>query len=204
MLPTLFRDLNSHVSCSVHLLTVLFAHSRPEPLHHSSKVNLSLKDAIRNYSSIGLGDLKLELEFYDTYILEAYIQSLVCGRHAATERFSKENSQTIMSLSFDQAPIDDQIRDIITLICKAFDAGIRGRTMAITSQGYIGAMPQEVQSGDLVCVLFGCSVPVVLRKRPDSNSYAFVGECYLHGFMDAEAIALHVEGKLAEQNFILS
>jgi hypothetical protein len=175
-----------------------------QSLYSTSKVNLSLEETLRNYSSISREDLKFDPEFHDTYILEAYIHSLVCGRQTVTERLSKGNAQTIMSLRFDQAPKNDRMEDIVTLICSAFDAGMRGRIMAITSHGYIGAMPQEVQSGDLVCVLFGCSVPVVLRKTTDGNSYTFIGECYLHGFMDAEAIAFQVKGELFEENFILS
>jgi len=46
-------------------------------------------------------------------------------------------------------------------------------------------------------------VPVILRKFQDENFYEFVGECYLHGFMDAEAIALHIKGVLEEQEFVL-
>ena len=45
---------------------------------------------------------------------------------------------------------------------------------------------------EILCVLFGCSVPVVLRKTLD-QAYTFVGETYLHGFMDAEAIAFQVK-----------
>jgi hypothetical protein len=55
----------------------------------------------------------------------------------------------------------------------------------------------------MICVLYGCSVPVILRKREDQDYYEFVGECYLHGFMDAEAIALQIKGVLKEQEFVL-
>jgi hypothetical protein len=90
------------------------------------------------------------------------------------------------------------------LICKAFEAGIKGRSIAVTNRGYIGAMPEQIQTGDLVCVLFGCSVPVVIRKKADGKSYSFIGECYLHGFMDAEAIAYQVKGEVKEHSFVLS
>lgn len=48
----------------------------------------------------------------------------------------------------------------------------------------------NVKTGDVVCILFGCSVPVVLRKLSQGKDpdYAFIGECYLHGMMDGEAI----------------
>ncbi|KAH8600092.1 heterokaryon incompatibility protein-domain-containing protein [Bisporella sp. PMI_857] len=59
-----------------------------------------------------------------------------------------------------------------------------------------GLAPSQARHGDIVCILSGCSVPVVLRKyqyRPISGSvlrapeYEFVGECYVHGLMDGEA-----------------
>ena len=49
----------------------------------------------------------------------------------------------------------------------------------------------EVREGDMVCVLFGCSVPVVLRREQHLGEqlyYKFIGECYVHGMMDGEAI----------------
>lgn len=45
-----------------------------------------------------------------------------------------------------------------------------------------------VKKGDLVCIIFGCSVPVVLRKDKEGKCYQFIGECYVHGMMDGEAI----------------
>lgn len=46
-----------------------------------------------------------------------------------------------------------------------------------------------MMKGDFVCILFGCSVPVVLRGHPKVKHFEFIGECYLHGMMDGEAIA---------------
>jgi hypothetical protein len=54
-----------------------------------------------------------------------------------------------------------------------------------------GLAPGDAEKGDQVCILFGCSVPVVLRRvRGDRSKtlYSFVGECYAHGKMDGEAI----------------
>ena len=54
---------------------------------------------------------------------------------------------------------------------------------------HFGFGPPKCDKGDLVCILFGCSVPVVLRQSPeDDDKYTFMGECYVHGMMDGEAI----------------
>jgi hypothetical protein len=66
-----------------------------------------------------------------------------------------------------------------------------GRKLMRTSNGVIGLAPGTAKEGDIVCILFGCSVPVVLRMvTEDASDYYFklVGDCYLHGFMDGEAL----------------
>jgi hypothetical protein len=52
-----------------------------------------------------------------------------------------------------------------------------------------GLAPTSAQEGDLICVLFGCSVPVILRKmeNQDDPFYYFIGKAYIHGMMDGEA-----------------
>jgi hypothetical protein len=55
----------------------------------------------------------------------------------------------------------------------------------------IGLVPQNARVGDQICVLYGCSVPVVLRKLSVSNDkscWQLVGDAYVHGIMDGEAI----------------
>jgi hypothetical protein len=62
------------------------------------------------------------------------------------------------------------------------------RRLLVTEQGHVGMAPFRARKGDLVCVLFGCSVPVVLRRIGDDRIFEFIGECYLDGFMAGEAL----------------
>ncbi|XP_014550283.1 hypothetical protein COCVIDRAFT_21227 [Bipolaris victoriae FI3] len=80
------------------------------------------------------------------------------------------------------------------------------RKMIFAESGRMGTGPSEFGSyiefrdarvGDEVHVLFGLSVPVILRvledgeERPSAvgtKRYRFVGPCYLHGIMDGEAV----------------
>lgn len=59
------------------------------------------------------------------------------------------------------------------------------------SDSYFGLGSPNVKVGDLVCIFFGCSVPVVVRgiREGESQFYQFIGECYVHGMMDGEAVA---------------
>ena len=52
-----------------------------------------------------------------------------------------------------------------------------------------GIAPTDAKKGDIVCVLLGCSVPVVLSPVDVSNplnGYRLIGEAYLHDVMDGE------------------
>lgn len=75
-----------------------------------------------------------------------------------------------------------------------------GRLLFITEAGYLGLGPEEAQPADLLVVLPGADVPFVLRSA-DGDEHSVIGECYLHGFMDGEA----VEGKESEafQEYVL-
>ena len=145
----------------------------------------------------------------EVYFPDAYIQTLLCGRISSSERITKDDIKALMSFQSPDKPSPTTNKEFVTKICKAFEAGMRRRKLAITKDGYIGAVPRETQPDDLICVLFGCSVPIVLRKTVVANgtlndvSYRFIGEAYLHGFMDAEAIAMLVKGIRHVQAFAL-
>jgi hypothetical protein len=53
---------------------------------------------------------------------------------------------------------------------------INYRRLIITEKDYVGLAPAETREGDKICVLLGCSVPVVLRKERDG--YIFIGQWY--------------------------
>ncbi|KAI1360338.1 heterokaryon incompatibility protein-domain-containing protein [Xylaria arbuscula] len=55
-----------------------------------------------------------------------------------------------------------------------------------------GLAPQGCKVSDVVCILLGCSVPVVLSKDREQR-YKVVGEAYVHGMMDGEAVELAQE-----------
>ncbi|KAF5870429.1 putative nb-arc and ankyrin domain protein [Botrytis fragariae] len=55
----------------------------------------------------------------------------------------------------------------------------------------VGLVPQNANYGDSVCILYGCSVPVVLRKSLNLDGevhWQLVGEAYMDRIMNGEAI----------------
>ncbi|TVY82021.1 Heterokaryon incompatibility protein 6 OR allele [Lachnellula suecica] len=60
------------------------------------------------------------------------------------------------------------------------------RRLTITEKGYLGMAACRARKGDSVCVLYGCNIPVLLRKK--AAAFEFIGECYLEGFMNGKAL----------------
>jgi hypothetical protein len=65
-----------------------------------------------------------------------------------------------------------------------------GRTMILSKGGYIGLAPSSTSVGDLICVLYGCHAPVILRPSKDSDLHTLIGDAYVHCLMDGEALGL--------------
>lgn len=80
---------------------------------------------------------------------------------------------------------------------------IRSKTFILTEKS-MGLGPETCREGDLVCVLMGCSVPVILRPVVGSEgTYNFVGEAYVHGLMDGEAVVMLEDGELEDKRFLI-
>lgn len=73
------------------------------------------------------------------------------------------------------------------------------RSLFTTKEGYMGLGPNALQIGDLVCTLFGCNNPLILR--PQNGHYRLVGAAYVHGVMEGEMIQWWEDGKLTKREF---
>jgi hypothetical protein len=89
----------------------------------------------------------------------------------------------------------------------AVDRTTKGRRFILTSKGYLGWAPdniygndsEQTRLADLICIVFGCSTPLVIR--PQNGQFQVVGEAYIEGFMDGEAMRLLGTGECAVQEF---
>jgi hypothetical protein len=103
---------------------------------------------------------------------------------------------------FDAAEVDDTNIILNASFERTMKKKIYGRRLITTETGYVGLAPLTSEKEDKVCVLFGCSTPVVLRPLA-KGGYSFVGECYVHGIMEGEAIAMLENEQLVKQEFAL-
>ncbi len=60
----------------------------------------------------------------------------------------------------------------------------------VTQKRLFGLAPDSAKTKDLICILLGCSVPVILREHKVSSDHYFelIGEAYISGMMDGEAL----------------
>jgi hypothetical protein len=67
----------------------------------------------------------------------------------------------------------------------------------------VGLTLPKAQAGDLICVLVGASTPFFVIEMEDEY-FRLVGECYIHGLIDGEAMDGLLAGKLKKQTIILA
>ncbi|KAF2656359.1 hypothetical protein K491DRAFT_678121 [Lophiostoma macrostomum CBS 122681] len=81
-------------------------------------------------------------------------------------------------------------------------AFIAGSTKRSDSEPLFGLASRDTKLNDRICILFGCSVPCILRPYVSSNGteyFEFVGEAYIYGIMEGEAVATLGKDELKAQ-----
>ncbi|KAK4163290.1 heterokaryon incompatibility protein-domain-containing protein [Cladorrhinum sp. PSN259] len=64
-----------------------------------------------------------------------------------------------------------------------------GRKFCVTKKGFMGMVPPGTREGDLLVILYGLYTPFVVRPVEGSERVRIVGEAYVHGMMDGEALS---------------
>ena len=60
--------------------------------------------------------------------------------------------------------INNERCSVIAQFCRRVQSVIWNRCLIQTKQGHLGLAPQSARINDLICIFYGCSVPVVLRR----------------------------------------
>jgi hypothetical protein len=104
------------------------------------------------------------------------------------ESILRDSLSSGTDVSDDATPNEDEYYHD-TWFGRFFDIVVRlGLRLIVSRNGRIGMAAEKAMKGDLICVLFGCSIPVVLRKSDDGDSFKLIGECCLDGYMDGLAL----------------
>ncbi|PVH96903.1 HET-domain-containing protein [Periconia macrospinosa] len=104
----------------------------------------------------------------------------------------RQGSDSFLSLP----PCTDNRRGFNSRFAFAYAVGnfCRKRSFFVTNDGHFGLAPPGTQKGDVICVLFGCEMPLIVRPMVDT--YLLVGSCYIYGMMHGEMLERVDEGKL--------
>ena len=89
----------------------------------------------------------------------------------------------------------EEITENCDMFSRKFSSVYPYRRLYTTSKGYIGFGPMSTQVGDEVWIICDARTPFVLHPQPENSNvpkavkqFQLVGETYLDGFMDGEAL----------------
>jgi len=116
------------------------------------------------------------------------IASAIAALNFGSNRFQATNHAiSVSSIEFQEGQMEPPLsfEFILRAIKHVFQDG---QLFMITSTRCIGWAHPRAQPGDQIFVVGGCTVPVILRSR-DNGGYVLVGDAYVEGIMDGEAVA---------------
>lgn len=99
---------------------------------------------------------------------------------------------------------DEDIQSKTDAIHVAMRRSVAYRHFIVTEMKRIGLAPRYAREGDLICILLGCSVPVILRPAfgpGNAGLYHFIGDSYIHGIMDGEVMTSLENGDYTLEEF---
>lgn len=69
--------------------------------------------------------------------------------------------------------INYEQNSVVSQFCRRVQAVIWNRALVRTKKGRLGLVNKDVKEGDLVCILYGLSVPVILSKSPKKEEEVY-------------------------------
>ncbi|KAF4637006.1 hypothetical protein G7Y89_g1055 [Cudoniella acicularis] len=144
---------------------------------------------------------RLSYQTRDTFELSEEQQKIVWRTAVADQEIHQGKTKPRLSnekvSSVHEALKDEDLS--LTQVQTLIDAGLgdyyeqlqavaQGRRPLLTSGGYFGIGPQETQLGDVLVIFLGAHVPHILRRHSEDSTLWLIGEAYVHGVMDGEAM----------------
>ncbi|KAL3423302.1 hypothetical protein PVAG01_05049 [Phlyctema vagabunda] len=132
----------------------------------------------------------------------AWVRTITADRYDKDIRgFSRPSTEIFQQyLRLSQLPRRRDEDGMIHLFNQTIASTIKSRAFFITRSGYMGLGPLGIDTGDMVCILRGCNVPFLIRN--ENNHYVLVGECFVWGLMDGEAVKKVVDSDFSTYGLI--
>jgi hypothetical protein len=129
-----------------------------------------------------------------------YWRIVICNRLVSGAVPEPEMAEAEPILQYIASHADDIINrrpykfdlNILRHLYKAYQYGsalgkwASGRVFCATESHHLGWLPRGAKKGDFICILEGGEVPFVMRSA--DGRYKVLGDCYIHGIMDGEAM----------------
>jgi hypothetical protein len=92
--------------------------------------------------------------------------------------------------------------ELVVKYAKLINGICHSRSFIVTEKGYYGLAPWITKPGDVCSVFLGADVPFILRPRSGyqiaADEFRLVGESYVQGFMNGEAVELMRAGQFSQ------
>lgn len=171
------------------------------------------------FHSIGGRDLTGEKGFVDFINLRAYTRSgiipdeerglieeeILMHLRIIFTRYKKDDTTLLPVIGKYEGVVDDTLWRRAETNLWSSTPIIRKRRVFAIDNAVCGIGPQSADIGDLVVVILGCKAPLVLRKRTegDGDGYFNLGDTFVDGYMDGEAVKDLDDGKRESEVFRL-
>jgi hypothetical protein len=123
---------------------------------------------------------------------EVYPSAMIQLMHSSSSLYEDSRVSSIDIEELLETDLDEHVKSFLEV---ARDVIWNRRTFRATNHNgcsIAGLIPRYAKSGDVLCIIYGCSVPVVLRIQQGENNHHYwqlIGEAYVHGYMDGEGIS---------------
>lgn len=143
---------------------------------------------------------QLKLKGWGAALGKRFIYMEYFRRRLSQFRFGNKRFQDFFDTEITQCNIPAQRfkLDIATIL----GASLRRRLVTL-STGHFGAAPVTIRPGDAIYVVLGCSIPIVLRPEGEDGYFNVIGECYVDGLMNGEAMAGADQGEYDIRDIVL-
>ncbi|KAN0096027.1 HET domain containing protein [Hyaloscypha variabilis] len=132
------------------------------------------------------------LRFFDLWNIDINLETDSCAYLRLLRELLQRNPTLPPDLSdwnssFEEfqepLPFDNTQRFI-----REFAKQTAGKSLFVTESGYLGLGLNATRADDFVCIIRGCSLPVVVREHDGGDYFEVVGQCYTWGTMYGEFV----------------
>ncbi|KAI0120886.1 HET-domain-containing protein [Hypoxylon sp. NC0597] len=150
----------------------------------------SFSDVVQTYKRIGLNQAQESQYPAGGTYQNACLQVLTLGQNRDRYRGDRgyptlaELFEVVATAGTDEAAANGKT---LNYYKNWITTRFNGQNLFSTQNGYVGTINGVPQQGDEVFIILGCDVPMLLRPS-STGEYEVIGDCYMHGIMDGEAI----------------